>query len=72
VSCPRGAGGGGGRWLSETKLRCPSGKGIGRTVARGCGGAKGGVSTGGAAAEEWDDGELELAGVRVEMAAAFL
>jgi hypothetical protein len=48
-----------------------AGRRVGRTAVRGCGGAKGEVGASGAAAGEWDDDELVLAGVRAAMATAF-
>jgi hypothetical protein len=48
-----------------------AGKKVVRTAARGRVGAKGKVGAGGAAAVEWGDGELVLAGVRAAMATAF-
>jgi hypothetical protein len=71
LSCPRRCRGGGKGRTVRRRYGGRVGKLVGRTAARGCGGANGEVVAGGAAAEKRDDGELVLAGVRAAMATAF-
>jgi hypothetical protein len=71
MDCPRRCRGGGRGRTARRRYGGRAGRRVGRTAARGCGGAKGEVVASGAAAEERDDGELVLAGVRAAMATAF-